>query len=65
MLRLSAGIAVFLLTCLVFWRALPSGGQKHRFADTAWEPYVGVALTAGLALGFTLILSSVINLMAS
>ena len=65
MLGLSAGIAVFLLTGFIFWRALPDGEQKYRFADTAWEPYVGVALTAGLALGFALILSSVIHLMGN
>jgi hypothetical protein len=65
MLGLSAGIAVFLLVGFVFWRALPSGEQKYRFADTPWEPYIGVALTAGLALGFALILSSVIHLMGS
>ncbi len=65
MLGLFGGIVVFLLTCIIFWRALPSGDHKHRFADTEWEPYVGVALTAGLALGFALILSSVISLMNS
>jgi hypothetical protein len=65
MLGLSAGIAVLLLTFFVFWRALPSGEQKYRFADTEWEPYVGVALTAGLALGLALVLSSILGMVGS
>jgi hypothetical protein len=44
-------------------QCLPQGDRKYRFADTAWEPYVGVALTAGLALGAALTLTGVFNLM--
>jgi hypothetical protein len=65
MLLLAAGIAVILLVAVVFWNALPRDGRKYRFADTAWEPYVGVALTAGIALGVSLILSGVFNLMGT
>jgi hypothetical protein len=65
MLLLAAGIAVILLVAVIFWRALPRDGRKYRFADTAWEPYVGVALTTALALGISLILSGVFNLMGT
>jgi hypothetical protein len=62
MLLLASGIAVILIVAFLIWSALPRDG-KYRFADTAWEPYVGVALTAGIALGFSLILSGVFDMM--
>jgi hypothetical protein len=65
MLLLVAGIAVLAVVAFIFWRALPRDGQKYRFADTAWEPYVGVALTAGIALGVSLFISGVFNLMGT
>lgn len=65
MFLLASGIAVFLTTCLIFWSALPRNGRKYRFADTAWEPYVAVGLTFGVALGFALILSGVFELRGS
>lgn len=65
MLLLASGIIIFLIVFAIFWSALPKDGRKYRFADTAWEPYVGVALTAGLALSASLILSGVFNLIGS
>ena len=65
MLLLAAGICVIGVVGFIFWSALPREGRKYRFADTAWEPYVGVALTAGIALGFSLILSGVFNLIGT
>lgn len=65
MLLLLAGIAVFLIVAVTLWRCLPQGGEKYRFADTAWEPYVGVALTAGLALSTALTLSGVFQLIGT
>jgi hypothetical protein len=64
MLLLLAGIVVFLIVGVVLWRCLPRNGEKYRFADTAWEPYVGVALTAGLALGTAFALSGIFGMMA-
>lgn len=65
MLLLGSGIIIFLIVFIVFWSALPRDGRKYRFADTNWEPYVGVALTAGVALSASLILSGVFELMGS
>jgi len=65
MLSLSAGIVILLIACFTFWRALPRDGRTYRFANTAWEPYVGVALTTGLAVSFALILSGVFELIGS
>jgi hypothetical protein len=62
MLLLIAGLAVFLAVAVIIWRSLPQDGQKYRFADTAWEPYVGVSLTAALALGFALTLSGILGM---
>ncbi|MBI3704427.1 MAG: hypothetical protein HY244_11430 [Rhizobiales bacterium] len=59
---LVAGVVVLLITAAFFWRCLPRDGKLYRFADTEWEPYVGVAFCSGIALAFTMILSSVINL---
>jgi hypothetical protein len=65
MLLLIAGIAVLLAVGFIFWKSLPRDGRKYRFADTAWEPYVGVALTGGIALGMSLLLSGVFHLMGT
>ena len=62
MLQLVAGIAVFVVTAIVFWYCLPRGGKLHRFVDTEFEPYVGVAFCSAVALGLTMILSGAINL---
>ena len=62
MLLLLSGAVVFVLTGVAFWYCLPRDGKVYRFADTEWEPYVGVAFCAAVALGFTMILSGVFNL---
>jgi hypothetical protein len=56
-----AGIAVMIVTSIIFWMLLPRGGKAHRFVGTEWEPYVGVAVTSAVALGLTMILSGAIN----
>ena len=62
MLNLTSGLAVFLVTAIVFWYCLPRGGKMHRFVGTEFEPYVGVAFCSAVALGLTMILSGAINL---
>ena len=59
---LIGGVIVFALTAIVFWFCLPSDGKIYRFADTEWEPYVGVAFCSAVALSFTMILSGALNL---
>ena len=59
---LIGGVVVFVLTAIVFWYCLPRDGKLHRFVDTEWEPYVGVAFCSAVALGFTMILSGALNL---
>lgn len=61
MVLLLSGVAVFAATFAMFAYCLPRGGKFHRFVDTEWEPYIAVAFCAGFALGFTMILSSVLN----
>ena len=65
MVLLISGIAVFVLTAVVFAVLLPRCGQTHRWTGTEWEPYVSVALCAGVALGFTMTLSGVLNLLGT
>jgi hypothetical protein len=65
MLSILGGIVVLVLTVVVFVTLLPRGGKTYRFADTEWEPYVGVAFCSATALGVTLALSGVLNLMGS
>jgi hypothetical protein len=59
---LIAGIVVLVVTAGVFWALLPRGGVTHRWTNTELEPYVSVAICAGIALSFTMILSGVLNL---
>ena len=56
-----AGAVVMLVTGTIFWRCLPRDGKLHRFVDTEWEPYVGVAFCAAIALSFTMILAGVLE----
>ncbi len=65
MLSVTVGAVVLVLTVIFFWYCLPRGGKHHRFVGTEAEPYVGVAFCAAIALGCTLLLSGVINLMSA
>ncbi len=62
MLALIAGIVVLIVTFAVLMLLRPRGEKLHRWANTEWEPYVAVALCAGVALGFTMTLSGLITL---
>ena len=44
---------------------LPRGGKRHRWVDTELEPYISVAICAGVALAFTMTLSGVLNLLGT
>ena len=65
MVLLGSGIVVFFITAVVFWALLPRGGKRHRFVETEIEPYISVALCAGVALSFTMILSGILNMAGS
>ena len=65
MFLLLGGIAVFVVTAIVFWSFLPRDGKLHRFANTEWEPYIGVAFTSAVALSLTMMLSAVIGLIGT
>ena len=61
MLTLTAGLAVLVVTAIIFWYCLPRGGKTHRFVGTELEPYIGVAFCSAVALAFTMILSGAIS----
>jgi len=63
MLLIISGIVVLLVTAAVFVALLPRGDHRHRWVDTEWEPYISVAICAGVALSFTMTLSGVLDLM--
>ena len=62
MLLLASGIAVFVVTAVLFWYCLSRGGKMHRFVGTEVEPYIGVAFCSAVALACTMMLSGAINL---
>jgi len=62
---LIGGVIVFVMTAIVFWFCLPRDGKLHRFVDTEWEPYVGVAFCSAVALGLTMMLSGALNLLGT
>jgi len=61
MLLMLAGVVVLFVTAGVFVALMPRGGKTYRLANTEYEPYVGVAFTAAVALGCTMTLSGAIN----
>jgi hypothetical protein len=61
MFLMLAGVAVLVVTAAVFTALLPRGGKTYRLAGTEFEPYVGVAFTAAVALGCTMALSGAIT----
>ena len=61
MLLMLAGVVVLVVTAAVFVALMPRGGSPYRLAGTEFEPYVGVALTAAVALGCTMALSGAIT----
>ena len=65
MISLLAGLAVMVVTAVVFWSFLPRHGRVHRFADTEWEPYISVGFTSAVALALTLMLSGVLGMLGS
>lgn len=65
MILLSSGVAVMVATAIVFWTMLPRAGKRHRFVETEFEPYIGVAFTAAVALGLTMLLAGAINLLGT
>ncbi len=65
MLLVIIGLSVLILALLTFLALLPRGGRLHRWANTEVEPYISVAICAGVALGFTMMLSGVINLLGA
>jgi hypothetical protein len=56
------GACVLALTSVIFWYCLPRHGTVHRFVGTELEPYVGVAFCSGIALGFTMLLAGILDL---
>jgi hypothetical protein len=61
MLLMLAGVVVLVMTVVAFAALLPRGGKTYRLVGTEFEPYVGVAFTAAIALGCTMALSGAIN----
>ena len=61
MLTVVLGAVILIITSALFWYCLPRDGRTHRFVDTELEPYVGVAFCSGIALGFTMVLSGILD----
>jgi hypothetical protein len=62
MLLVILGVAVFAVTIAAFVYCLPRDGKTHRLVGTELEPYVAVLFTAGAAVGFTAVLSGILDL---
>jgi hypothetical protein len=59
--KMAVGVIVLALGGILFWYMLPRGGKRHRFVETEFEPYIGVAFTSAAAVGATLMLSGAID----
>ena len=65
MVLLISGLVVLAVTAAVFIALLPRGGERHRWVETEWEPYISVAICSGIALAFTMTLSGVLSLIGT
>jgi hypothetical protein len=65
MVLLISGLVVLAVTAAAFVALLPRGGERHRWVETEWEPYISVAICSGIALAFTMTLSGVLNLIGA
>jgi hypothetical protein len=65
MLLLLSGGVTFIITVALFVYCLPRDGKMHRFVGTELEPYIAVAFCSGLALSFTMILSSILDMLGT
>ena len=63
MVLLISGLVVLAITADGVHLLLPRGDVRHRWVDTELEPYISVAICAGVALSFTMTLSGVLNLL--
>jgi hypothetical protein len=61
MLSILGGVVVLAITVGCFIALMPRDGKMHRWVGTEWEPYIGVGLCAGTALGLTMSLSGILN----
>jgi len=63
MLALVIAVALLVGSVLLFRLAMPpSSGAKRWFIGTAWEPYIAVALVAGMVISLGLVVLSVTDL---
>jgi hypothetical protein len=49
------GLAILIVTAVLFWRVLPRNGKTHRLVGTEWEPYFVILFVMGASLGFGLV----------
>ena len=62
MFLMGSGIVILFAAAFAVWGLRPRGDKYHRFVGTELEPYVGLAVTAAVALGFTMTVSGAISL---
>jgi len=63
MIVLVCGIVVFVLSVMLFWKLLPTDGRVHRLIGTEYEPYLAVSVVFGAAVGLTLGLAGIVEMM--
>ena len=64
MIEVMTGLALVLVSALLFWRLLPRNGECHRLVQTMWAPYISIGFTAGFAFGIAMMVSGVVQLFA-
>ena len=64
MIDVLTGLALLLVTALLFWKVLPRNGQRHYLATTVWAPFLSIGLTSGLAFGIAMTVAGVVKLFA-
>ena len=64
MVHIITGLALVLVSALLFWRLLPRNGECHRLLRTIWAPYISIGFTAGFAVGIAMMVSGVVQLFA-
>ena len=62
MIDVLVGLVILIATAALLWTFMPRKGEPHRIAGTAWDTYIGVAITGGIGVGSAMLIAGAVQL---